>query len=162
MLRDGLLLAEIARLQKASALVGLLPARGQAEALEIAPVLHDAIAIHAHHPHTRTVECAVVAAGEPQPVRVPRWALLRLLLIMVDAAKAGARDAQRSAVMLELSGDAASVRVRAATRDAGGAYAAEMAALCGGTLTQDNEMLVLTLPSLTEVRRRERGSHRGD
>jgi hypothetical protein len=158
MVGEGLLRAEVARLQKASALVGLLPARGQAEALEIGPVLNDAIAIHAHHPRVRAVECAVEVAGEPQPVRVPRWALLRALLLMVDAAKAAAQDARRTSVTLELSGDAESVRVRAAARDAGGGYAAEMAAVCGGTMARENGTLVLTLPSLTELRRRERGS----
>jgi hypothetical protein len=76
---------------------------------------------------------------------------------MVDAAKAAAQDARRTSVTLELSGDAESVRVRAATRDAAGAYAAEMAAVCGGTMARENETLVLTLPSLTELRRRERG-----
>jgi hypothetical protein len=156
MLHDGLLVAEVARLQRASALVALLPARGHAEALEIGPVLQDAIAIHAHHPRMRTVECAVEVAGAPQPVRVPRWALLRLLLIMVDAAKGGAHDARRSSTALQLSGDAEAVRIRAATRDGGGAYAAEMAAMCGGALAREEERLVLTLPSLTELRRRER------
>jgi hypothetical protein len=156
MLHDGLLVAEVARLQKASALVALLPARGHPEALEIGPVLQDAIAIHAHHPRMRTVECTMEVASAPQPVRVPRWALLRVLLILVDAAKGGAHDAQRNSTVLLLSGDADSVRVHAATRDNGGAYGAEMAALCGGALAREDEMLVLTLPSLTELRRRER------
>lgn len=157
MLEEGLLVAEVTRLQRASALVALLPARGHPEALEVGPVLQDAIAIHAHHPRIRAVECTVEIAGSPQPVRVPRWALLRLLLIMVDAAKGGAHDAKRSATALRLSGDAEAVRVRAATRDAGGVYAAEMAALCGGALTREEKQLVLTLPSLTALRRRERG-----
>jgi hypothetical protein len=165
MLHDGVLLTEVARLQKASALMGLLPARGQAEALEIGPVLNDAIAIHAQHPRMRGVECAVEVVGELEPVRVPRWALLRLLLIMVDAAKAGVQDVQGAAITLELSGDAGSVCVRAGTREGGGgvggAYAAEMAALCGGTLIRESETVVLTLPSLTALRRRERGSRDG-
>jgi hypothetical protein len=156
MLGGGLLQAEVARLQKASALVALLPARGHAEALEIGPVLHDAVAIHVHHPRMRAVECAVEIADAPQPVRAPRWALLRVLLIMVDAAKAGAQEAQRASAAVRLSGDAGAVRVHAVARDGGGAYAAEMAALCGGTLAREDEALVLTLPSLTALRRRER------
>jgi hypothetical protein len=159
MLGEGVLAAEVARLQRASALIGLLPARGHPEALEIAAVLDDALSIHANHPRMRTVECSVRSDGDVQPVRAPRWAMLRLLLIMVDAAKASAWDAQRSATELHISGDERAVQVRAAARGVGGAYAAEMAALCGGALARDEGGLVLTLPSLTELRRRERSGH---
>jgi C4-dicarboxylate-specific signal transduction histidine kinase len=151
------LAGEVARLQKSSALLALLPARGHAEALEIGPVLQDALAIHAHHPRVRAVECAVEIADATQPVRAPRWALLRVLLILVDAAKAGAQDAEDASAVVRVAGDAEVVRVRANAREAGGAYAVEMAALCGGTLSREKEELVLTLPSLTELRRRERG-----
>jgi hypothetical protein len=156
MLTDGLLLAEVARLQRASALVGLLPARGHPEALEIAPVLDDAIAIHAHHPRMRSVECSVEVVGPMQPVRAPRWALLRALLIIVDAAKGMAQDAQRGRTSVRLSSDERSVGVRASGRESEGAYASEMATLCGGTITREGEELVLSLPTLTELRRRER------
>jgi hypothetical protein len=156
MLSDGLLLAEVGRLQRASALVGLLPARGHAEALEIAPVLDDAIAIHAHHPRMRSVECSVEVVGPMQPVRAPRWALLRALLIIVDAAKGKAQDEQRGTTTVQLSSDEPSVRVRASGRESEGAYATEMATLCGGTITREGDDLVLSLPSLTELRRRER------
>jgi hypothetical protein len=157
MLGGGVLVAEVARLQKASALVALLPARGHAEALEIGPVLHDAVAIHAHHPRMRAVECVVEIVDAPPPVRAPRWALLRALLMMVDAAKAGVHEApQGTSAIVRLAGDANAVRVHASARDGVGVYAAEMAALCGGTVSREDEELVLTLPSLTELRRRER------
>jgi hypothetical protein len=151
-----LLLTEVARLQRASALVGLLPARGQPEALEVAPVLDDAIAIHAHHPRMRAVVCSVEVVGSLQPVRAPRWALLRALLIIVDAAKGKAQDAQHGTTTVQLSSDESSLRVRASARESEGAYGTEMATLCGGVLTREGEELVLSLPSLTELRRRER------
>ncbi|NUO37161.1 MAG: hypothetical protein HOQ31_01010 [Gemmatimonadaceae bacterium] len=158
MLAGGMLAAEVARLQQAGALLALLPARGNPEALEIGPVLQDAVAIHAHHPRMRAVDCVIETADTPPPVRAPRWALLRVLLIMVDVAKAGAQDAADTPAIVRLSGDAGAVCVRAAARERGswGAYATEMAALCQGTLTRENEELVLTLPSLSELRRRER------
>ena len=156
MLEGGLLQAEVDRLQKVSALVALLPTRGRAEALEIGPVLEDAVAMHGYHPRMRGVECAMEIAGAPQPVRAPRWALLRLLLIMVDGAKAGAEEAGRGSAVVRLTGDPVSVLVRAVLREGGDSYATEMATRCGGTLSRENEELVLTLPSLTEVRRRER------
>ena len=157
MLEDGVLIAEVARLQRTGALIGLLPARGHAsEALELAPALEEAIAVHAHHPRMRAIECTTEREDAVQPVRAPRWALLRLLLFVVDAAKAGAQDAGRDAVTLRLSSDDQSVRVRALARASEGAYAGEMATLCGGALAREGEELVLTLPSLSELRRRER------
>lgn len=156
MLGQGVLLDEVGRLQRAAALVGLLPARGHAEALEVAPVLADAIAIHSHHPRMRVIECSVEAQAGMQPVRVPRWALLRLLLVMVDAAKGAALDTPNASATLRLSSDDSAVRIRAVARESEGAYAIEMATLCGGMLTREGRELVLCLPSLSEVRRRER------
>jgi signal transduction histidine kinase len=162
---DGVLPDEVSRLQRAIALIGLIPARGgAAEAMELAPVLDDAIALHAHHPRLRDIECVVDrtagAVGSVQPVRVPRWALLRVLLLMVDAAKTAAAAARRDRVVLHLSSDDASVTVRTITPadGRGGLYAASMASRCGGTVAREGEEMVLTLPSLPEVRRRERAA----
>lgn len=156
MLAGGVLHTEAARLQRAAALVGLLPARGLPEALEIGPVLGDAIAIHAHHPRARDVECVTETLGTLQPIRVPRWALLRALLLMVDAAKASASRGERRTVTIGLASDERTVRVHAPAVEHGGVYALEMASMCGGSLSHEGGELVLTLPSLLEVRRRER------
>jgi hypothetical protein len=157
MLAGGVLLTEVARLQRASALIGSLPARGHAaEALEIGPVLDDAIAIHALHARMRTIGCTLKAVGTVLPVRAPRWALLRLLLLLVDAAKTAAQSAGRTDVELQLQGVDHDVQVRAIARGTGGAYAAQMAALCGGSVSREGDQLVISLPSLPELRRRER------
>jgi len=157
MLRDGVLLTEVSRLSRVGALVGLLPARGHApEALQIAPVLEDAIALHSHHPRMRAIACPVEVPDAVQPVRAPRWALLRLLLFVVHAAKVGAEDARRGTVTLRLSSDEESVRVRVVAGECASVYAAEMALLCGGTIVHEGEELVVSLPSLSELRRRER------
>lgn len=155
-LGQSVLLDEVGRLQRAAALVGLLPARGHPEAMEVAPVLADAIAIHSHHPRMRAVECVVEAQESMQPVRVPRWALLRLLLLMVDGAKGAALDTPSPSATVRLSSDDGAVRVRATAREGEALYAIEMATLCGGVLTREGRELVLCLPSLSEVRRRER------
>jgi hypothetical protein len=165
MLSDGILLAEVARLQRASALVGMLPARGLPEALEIAPVLHDAIAIHSHHPRMRAAECSVDVQSGMEPVRVPRWALLRALLFVVDAAKRGvqgpgAQTSEPTTATVRLRTADGVVQVRAPAREIEGTYATEMASLCGGALEREGGELVLTLPTLTELRRRERGTGR--
>ena len=155
MLRDGVLLGEVVRLQRVSAMIGLLSSQGHSEALEIAPVLADAVEIHALHPRMRMVGCEVEVEGRVQPVRLPRWALLRLLLIVVDAAKGGAQDARRGAVTVRLSSDDRSVRLRTPARGSEGAYATEMATICGGVLARVDGELQLTLPSLAELRRHE-------
>lgn len=155
-LGQGVLLDEVVRLQRVAALVGLLPARGHAEAMEVAPVLADAIAIHSHHPRMRVIECQVEAEAGMQPVRVPRWALLRVLLLMVDAVKGATLDTPSAAAVVRLSSDDSAVRVRGVARESEAPYAIEMATLCGGVLTREGQELVLSLPSLSEVRRRER------
>jgi C4-dicarboxylate-specific signal transduction histidine kinase len=156
MIADGMLAGEVSRLQRAAALLSLLPARASSEpeALELRPVLDDALALHAHHPRMRTAECVVNASDAMQPVRAPRWALLRLLLLLVEAAKASAVAETRVATV-HLASDELTVVVRVAAQGDGGPYGAEMAALCGGALAREGSDLVLTLPSLLLLRRRE-------
>jgi hypothetical protein len=156
MASGGLLATEVGRLQHLSALLAMLPARNQAaEALEIDPVLNDAIALHAQHPRIRAIECVVERSGELPPLRAARWALLRLLLLVVHAAKGAAEAARRERVTLHLTGDADSLTLRAYALGGAGVHAATLAARCGGVLAQAGDELRLTLPSLKEVRRRE-------
>ena len=156
MMEGGVLMSEMKRLQQASALIGLMPSRPhRPEALELRPVLDDAIALHAHHPRTRLVACDVALDGAMQPVRAPRWALLRLMLVLVDAAKDAAAEASRSAT-IRLSSDEATAYLRVSTTADGGAYGAAMAELCGGQLSRHGTELVLGLPTLLLLRQRER------
>lgn len=156
MMEGGVLMSEVKRLQQASALIGLMPSRPhKPEALELRPVLDDAIALHAHHPRTRLVACDVALDGAMQPVRAPRWALLRLMLVLVDAAKDAAAEASRSAT-IRLSSDEATAYLRVSTTADGGAYGAAMAELCGGQLSRHGTELVLGLPTLLLLRQRER------
>jgi hypothetical protein len=149
---------EMRRLQRASALIGLLPSRPhQPEALELRPVLDDAIALHAHHPRTRLVACDVAVQGAMQPVRAPRWALLRLMLVLVDGAKGAAAESAGSAT-IRLASDERTASVRITAPHDGGPYGAAMAALCGGTLTREGDELVLSLPTLLLLRQRERAA----
>ena len=84
---------EIHRLHEVSSLVSVLASRNdETEALELSTVLEMALEIHSHHPRMRAVPCTLEQAGAVLPVRVPRWAMLRLALLMVDAAKCAGRD----------------------------------------------------------------------
>jgi hypothetical protein len=156
MASSGMLATEVARLQRLSTLLAMLPARRQAaEALEIDPVLDDAIALHAQHPRIRAIECVVERKGELPPLRAARWALLRLLLLVVHAAKGAAETAHGERVTLHLIGDANSLTLRVFALDSAGVHAQALAARCGGALEQVGDDLQLTLPSLAEMRRRE-------
>jgi C4-dicarboxylate-specific signal transduction histidine kinase len=155
MASSGMLATEVGRLQRLSALIAMLPARNQAaEALEIDPVLDDAISLHAQHPRIHAIECVVERSGELPPLRAARWTLLRLLLLVVHAAKGAAEAARRERVTFYLTGDTASVTLRVFAVGAG-VHAAALAERCGGALAHVGDELQLTLPSLKEVRRRE-------
>ncbi len=152
----GLLSAEVGRLQRLSVLLGLLPMRQHdAEALDLEPVVDDAIALHAHHSRARRARCVVTQRGTMQPVRVPRWALLRALVLLVQAATTDAEERGGEQVAVVLQGDDDAMRVRVQARGDAGPYAAEVAARCGGVVARDGDELVLTLPSLLALRRRE-------
>jgi C4-dicarboxylate-specific signal transduction histidine kinase len=162
MITGGVLTTEMQRLQRASAMIGLLPSRPhQPEALELRPVLDDAIALHAHHPRTRLVACDVAMDPAMQPVRAPRWALLRLMLVLVDSAKdAAAESANRAAIRLTSDERTASVRI--ITASDGGPYGAAMAELCDAQLTRDGDELVLSMPTLLLLRQRKRDARTED
>lgn len=148
---------EIHRLHEVSSLVGVLASRSEeAEALELSAVLEMALEIHNHHPRMRSVPCTLEKAGAILPVRVPRWAVLRLVLLMIDLAKRAGGQSNASAVAVWLSGTDAVVRLHLASPEPLGSDAASLAALCGGVLTHAHGEAVLELPSLLEVRRRDK------
>lgn len=152
---------DLARLNVVTRMISSIASRGgDLEALELAPLLDEVLRLHAHHPRLRTVTCNVDRREELLPVRVPRWALLRLLLLFVDQAKQSAPPTAGETV-LRLTGDAAALRLEAATDGAPHDDAAALASLCGGSLHRQDNVLMLELPSLLELRRRERGD-RGD
>jgi hypothetical protein len=148
---------EITHLQGLSALFALLPERRtQAEALELSTALDDAIRLHEHHPRFRAERYEVRYEGTAIPVRAPRWALVRTLVMLLHAAK---RDEEatrgRDAVSVVVRADEVTMSVRvtaaAASRDL-----VAVAALAGGSIAREAETLVFRLPSLAELRRRER------
>jgi len=148
--------AEIARMERVTALFRLLANDGlPPEALELRPVLDDAVALHLHHPMLRAIRCEVTVVGDPLPVRAPRWALVRLLVTLIESAKSIAAARGDEHLTVQLSGDEQDVAVTIADASAT-AYARTMAACCGATLAEPGGAVVLRLPTLPEVRRRER------
>ena len=150
--------AEIEQLHRVNGLFSLLPARGsEPEALELPLVLDDALRMHEHHPRLRGERCQVVREGMPLPVRAPRWALFRVLLLLIHAAKRSADTVQgRGGSPLRVVGDATYVSVHAMTLAEASDSLKSLAQRCGGTCAREGEELVFRLPSILEVRRRER------
>ena len=152
--------AELTQLHRVNALFALLPMRGsEPEALELPLVLDDALRLHEHHPRLRSERCIVVREGTPLPVRAPRWALFRALLLLVHAAKrAGSASSTQGGVPLRVVGDATLVSVRVGTNAPPSPSLQSLAERCGGQCTHEGDELVLTLPSILELRRRERAA----
>jgi hypothetical protein len=132
-----------------------------AEALELGPLLEEVVALHAHHSRLRAVRCDVVQVGTVLPLRAPRWALLRLLLLMMESAKLGADSTGRTVATLRVTGEDRTITVRASHAGAPSRYAAAMAKLCGGTMECAGDEMVVRLPTLPEIRRSERVARQG-
>ena len=154
---------EIAQLHQVNALFGLLPERrSDPEALELRVVLDDAIRLHEHHPALRGDRVDVTYEGAPGAVRAPRWALVRALVMLVHIAKRTAESPQRrGGAALRVRGEEASVGVHVVTPIEPSADLVVLAERCSGVIARVHDELVLTLPSLRELRRREREG-RGD
>lgn len=156
-LEPSVLRQELTRLHGVNTLIGIMSSRNEEpEALEVRAVLEVALDLHQHHPRMRSVPCTIELSGAVLPVRVPRWALLRLLLIMVDDAKRAGAAAGMGAVAVHISGDESLVRARICATESLGDDAATLTAQCGGTLVAGDVGVTLELPSLLEVRRRDR------
>ncbi|MFL5617862.1 MAG: hypothetical protein ACJ79A_05630 [Gemmatimonadaceae bacterium] len=149
---------EIVQLHRVNALFGLLPQRSvEAEPLELRAVLDDAVRLHEHHPRFRGGQVSLTFEGAPGAVRAPRWALVHAMVMLVHAAKREAgSERDGGAAAIRVHGDEETVSVRVATRNAPSADLEALAVRCGGRVTRTDDELVLTMPSLRELRRRER------
>jgi hypothetical protein len=99
----------------------------------------------------------VIHEGSPLPVRAPRWALLRALVLLVDAAKRFATaTGDHAASAIRVTGDSSVVGVHVETPAEPSSSLVTIAERCGGTCAREGDELVLRLPSILELRRRER------
>src|SRR5262245_18053963 len=159
------LAVEVDRLQEINRALKLLPGdlRPRQEAVYPADVIADTLALIGLHPHAKDITFTVHEQSD-QPVRVERWALLRLALIAVDTARelTMARGGDRvdvhitgddQFVMLhaEPSGSNASPRVDANTDSL-----VELTACTGAVCHVSHGGVSLRIPALLELRRRER------
>jgi hypothetical protein len=148
---------EIAQLHQVNALFGLLPERrSEPEALELREVLDDAIRQHEHHPRLRGERVAVTSEGAPGVVRAPRWALVRALVMLVHLAKRAGDPLHKGSAAIRICVDDATIAVHVATPVEPPTDLVDVAQRCAGSIQRERDELVFTLPSLRELRRRER------
>lgn len=154
---DRVLPGELGRMQALGALFRLLVNdEGPAEALELRLVTDEALALHAHHAGSRRVRCRVEWEGTPPTVRAPRWAILRLLLALVETGRRAAEERGDDTVVLRVTANDEWVALclDGAVPLPPSRYAIGMAERCGATPSPE----AIRLPTLLELRRRERSA----
>ena len=158
-LEVGLLRDEIRRTHDVGVLIALLASRSTTrESLEVRAVLDQAISVHEHHPRLRGIACVVVQQLSVLPVRVPRWALFRAMLLAIEAGKRDVAATGKDTLVLRVWGNEEQVSVSAMSATAPSGSLLALAQLCDAVLTYDNGEVLITFPSLLAVRRSERES----
>jgi len=143
---------ELTQMETVVRLAGALAQRSRRpEALQVSTVLELALALHALNLGTRGVACTAQVAAAIPPVRVPQPILLRLLLLMIDAARRSP-SAREESIVIRVDGDASTVVISAPCAAPLGADARAFAASCGGALTMRDGRAELALPSLERLR----------
>jgi signal transduction histidine kinase len=150
---------ELRRLGDLTRLFKLLPREGigRQEALQVADVLADAMALHEHHLELRDIPIRSEIQADVLPVRVERWALLRALVLLLSAARRMAGvPADRGGVTASVGGDQGEVWVVVTAAAADTNELRALAERIGGRLDSGGSELRLVMPSLLRVRDRER------
>jgi hypothetical protein len=162
--------AELARLEDCSRLVRLLPRDAVAgeEPLILDDVLADVFAIHRFLQEVRDVSVTIVPTRFVEPVRVERWALVRVLTLLLSDAKrlAGplgapvrvAAESDEHWVSVEFRVGAPPVRdVPASAR---GRYSESLAKSLGATISRRPGVAELRMPTLKARRAANEGTSR--
>ena len=176
--------SEVSQLGQLVEMLRLLPsdARPRGEPIELKTLLPAVVALHALHADLRDVHCTIQHDRDAHPVHVSRSTFVHAVLVLIDAAK---RDVlrDRGSVLLTYAGDSAWVAIAVeslagvsppATDGSTGAdlelrrFVSAALAELDPSLTVDIQRrgqrpgsglrLELRLPTLLEVRRRERES----
>lgn len=159
------LAAELRRLEDCNRLVRLLPHDRHAgeEPLILDDVLADVLAIHRYLHDVRELQVTIVPTRYVEPVRVERWALVRVLALLLSDAKRLAKKASAS-VRAVTESDEQWVRVefRVGTgvaetpEPARGPYASLLAGTFGGKVDRKAGCVELRLPTLKARRAADR------
>jgi hypothetical protein len=158
--------AEVARLEDCSRLARLLPRDPVAteEPLILDDVLADVFAIHRFLHTVRDVPVTIVPTRFVEPMRVERWALVRVLtLLLYDTKRLANQLATSVRVVAESDDEWVSIEFRVGasnTREVpvagNGRYAEFVAKSLGGTVSLRSGVAHLRLPTLKARRAAER------
>jgi hypothetical protein len=158
--------AELARLEECSRLVRLLPRDTAAdeEPLILADVIADVLAIHRFLHGVREVSVTIVPTRFVEPVRVERWALVRVLtLLLNDAKRLAGQLGAGVRVVAESDDEWVSIEFRVGATPANmvpasskGRYAEIVAKSFGGTVSRRPGVAELRMPTLKARRAADR------
>jgi hypothetical protein len=152
---DGFLPKESAQLQQLARGLRLLVIDTEPSAVELLPILRDAIELHSYHGRMHALHCELSVTGEPlQPIRVVRSAVLRLMLIILDMCTSEAQEARGTEVTLGVSGTPDELVISAPCRRAPTEYAMALAETSGAFLVSGDGALELRVPTLVALRAR--------
>jgi hypothetical protein len=152
------LAADLARLEDCNRMVRLLPRDGVAgeEPLILDDVLADVFAIHRVLHDVRDLQVTIVPTRFVEPVRVERWALVRVLTLLLADAKRLAKSADAIVRAVTESDDQwvrvefriGSPPVAGIPASARGPYADRLAERFGGAVSRRPGVAELRLPTL--------------
>jgi hypothetical protein len=152
------LASELTRLGDCNRAIRLLPRDGVVgeEPLILDDVLADVLAIHRFLHDARELQVMIVPTRYVEPVRVERWALVRVLTLLLADAKRLALTQTGSVRAVTESDDhwvrvefrVAAPGVDAVPMSGGGRYAERVAEWFGGTVTRKPGVVQLRLPTL--------------
>jgi hypothetical protein len=159
------LAADLARLEDCNRVIRLLPqdASGSEEPLILDDVLADVFAIHRFLHDVRDLQVTIVPTRFVEPVRLQRWALVRVLALLLADAKRLARESS-SIVRAVTESDEQWVRVEfrvgtplvAEPPSSRGVYAESLAATFGAAVNRRPGVAELRLPTLKARRAADR------
>lgn len=162
------LAADLKRLEDCNRVVRLLPHDGVAgeEALILDDVVADVLAIHRFLHDTRELQATVVPTRYVEPVRAERWALVRVLTLLLRDAKLLAKAAGASVraatesdeqwVRVEFRVGPASVAGAPEPGRGGGRYTEVVAERFGGIVERRPGAVALKMPTLKARRAADR------
>jgi hypothetical protein len=160
------LATEVAHLEDCNRIVRLLPQDAMAgeEALVLDEVLADVLAIHRYLHDAHDLPVTVVPARSVEPVRVERWALVRVLALLLADAKRLAKQAGTVVRAITESDDSwvcvefqvGQPTVEETPGPSRGPYAALLAETFGGKVDRRAGIAELRLPTLKSRRGAER------
>lgn len=158
--------ADLARLQDCNRVIRLLPCDAVAgeEPLILDDVLADVFAIHRFLHEVREQQVTIVPTRYMEPVRVERWALVRVLtLLLADAKRLGKTLNTGVRVVSESDEQVVRVEFRVGSplveelpAPARGPYAEGVAASFGGSVTRRPGVAELQMPTLKARRAADR------